>query len=89
MKPGEIRIGMRVKVNMKGSQINGKCGTIIKDNGQSIGIAFDEYRAYRHNCDGLAKSGHGWFVHIDYIFELPSGIQEYVEHAIQSTYKGF
>lgn len=64
---GEFNIGDRVVLRSGASTITRPrgIGTVVHDNGeahsQRYGVEFDQYFS-GHDCDGHAKTGHGWYV---------------------------
>lgn len=61
-------IGDRVRANISdcpGLDI-GECGTVVGfDAWGAAVVEWDELNPHRHDSDGLARDGHGWYTHDD------------------------
>ena len=88
----DAKVGMRVVYTGRVYSLKDKRGTIAvipSASNRRVGISFDEAGPHLHNCAGKVKDKHGWFLDIREVEPIDKGIQEYANHAIASTYKGF
>lgn len=71
-------VGQRVIGKHIAGHLHNKCGRIVKIANNIAYVEWDE-NCMGHDCDGLAKDGHGWNIKFDYIIPLEINKEESIK----------
>lgn len=80
-----FKVGDRViatSLDSQDTRVRGKMGTVVEVSPRPYGVEFDDFTR-GHDCRGLTRAGHGWYMEEDGLQRVITGTDELVQHGVQ------